>query len=606
MRPSFLLAAICLVGCVDQGAGPQPKKVDPGYVGKHLLAAAPELTPRLDIDLGGKVVYLGNKVSVERAVPGAAFTITHYWKVIASPGPGWQVFSMLRGEPTKPDFMNLPATDMQRAHGPATWKAGEIIEDEQEIFLRPDWRSIDVTVHVGLIQTGAHGIGDRLAATGPNTKDRAVIARRLEVDLSKAPPPPGTLHVLYAKGAITIDGTANDQGWMGISSSPEWPTAEGSPEPVGKAIGRITWDTDHLYVYANVTDSEVFSEFKNQDDPLWKQDCVELFIDADGNRRGYVELQVNPNNATFDSWFPAGRAAKGDEEWDSNMQTAAQINPGVGWEVEIAIPWAAIKGRDESMQVRLPPQVGDRWRLNVVRVDKKVDAKSPSASSWNRITYQDWHGLDRMLTVVFADQTGGVAPGTSPIPLPPPGTDPGAGSGSAIGSGGMMGSGTTMGSGSAAGSSGSLTIEIAANGAMLANGKAIAEADLGNLFRAAFARDKLTNVILVTDPAVPHATVVRFTDLAKAAGITKFSIAATATSLPATLPGRGSAVEQTLERSRVAPPSPSIAPRGGAGSGSAAPPSPPEMRLVRPNEPAPAAAASAASGSGSAAGSAAR
>ena len=35
-----------------------------------------------------------------------------------------------------------------------------------------------------------------------------------------------------------------------------------------------------------------------------------MFIDADGNRRGYVELQVNPNNVTFDSWFAGDRARR--------------------------------------------------------------------------------------------------------------------------------------------------------------------------------------------------------------------------------------------------------------------------------------------------------
>ena len=69
----YLLVAICVAACVDQGPGPQPKKVDPGFVGKHLLQAPPaDLTAKLDVDLGGKVVYLGNTVNVERAVPGQA------------------------------------------------------------------------------------------------------------------------------------------------------------------------------------------------------------------------------------------------------------------------------------------------------------------------------------------------------------------------------------------------------------------------------------------------------------------------------------------------------------------------------------------------------
>jgi hypothetical protein len=128
-------------------------------------------------------------------------------------------------------------------------------------------------------------------------------------------------------------------------------------------------------------------------------------------RRGYVELQVNPNNATFDSWFATTRAQAGDPKWDSGMQTQVKLRgssaPGdtdQGWDAELAIPWQAVRGRDEAMAVRLPPQVGDRWRLNLVRVDVKTGDKNPQASSWKRISSADFHALDRMLTVVFADQ----------------------------------------------------------------------------------------------------------------------------------------------------------------------------------------------------------
>jgi hypothetical protein len=192
----------------------------------------------------------------------------------------------------------------------------------------------------------------------------------------------------------------------------------------------MTWDEQNLYVFVSVTDTDVFSPYKNHDDPLWKQDAVEMFIDADGNRQGYVELQVNPNNATFDSFFATTRAQPGDEKWDSNMVTSVKArgtpdkegDTDQGWDIEIAIPLAAVKGRADQMQVRLPPQVGDRWRLNVVRVDARSGGGGPSASSWNRISYSDFHALDKMLTVVFADASGSITPPpqTPPQPQPPP------------------------------------------------------------------------------------------------------------------------------------------------------------------------------------------
>jgi hypothetical protein len=409
------------------------------------------LTPRLDVPLGGggdgggggKVVYLGNTIDRAAVVPGQIVRVTHYWQVVQPIGPGWKVFALVRGAPGTVDFMNLAATDMELGHGPARWQPGEVIEDIQDVVLRPDWRSATATLTVGLIAVGEHGVVDRMAASGPHTQDRAVIARVIDIDLSKAPPPPGTVHVPRAAGPFTIDGVASEPAWAAAATSPELVTAEGSAEPVGKATARLTWDDQFLYAFLSITDSDIVSEYRNHDEPLWKADCVELFIDADGNRRGYVELQVNPNNATFDSWFAVTRAQGGDPSWDSGMQTAVKLRgttaPGdtdQGWDAEIAIPWQAVRGRDGAMAVRLPPEVGDRWRMNVVRVDVRTGDKSPQASSWNRISSADFHALDRMLTVVFADPGGSIAPrpaGDAPgaAPVVPPSGGPASAAGSA-------------------------------------------------------------------------------------------------------------------------------------------------------------------------------
>jgi Carbohydrate family 9 binding domain-like len=466
MRSALVAAGlVSWVACVDQGPGPTPRKIERGYVTQHLLTALPtaELT-RLDVSIGGKVVYVGNTVDRPAVAPGQTVRVTHYWRVVEPVGAGWRVFGLVRGAAGTADFMNLPATDMQVGHPPARWKAGDLIEDIQDITLRPDWKSSTATLYVGLIAVGQHGLADRMAATGPHTHDRAVIARVIDVDLSKAPPPPGTIHVARAAGPIAIDGVASEPAWA-VAPSPELATAEGSAEPVGKATARLTWDDQYLYAYVTITDSDVWSEYREHDDPLWKQDCVELFIDADGNRRGYVELQVNPNNATFDSWFATTRAQPGDPSWESGMQTAVALRgtsergtADQGWDVEIAIPWQAMRGRDDAMAVRLPPRIGDRWRLNLVRVDVKSGEKNPSASSWNRITSADFHALDRMLTAVFADAGGSIVAAEAAAPGGGAGSGavaPGGGAGSAaVAPGGGAGSARPPGSGSGSAASG--------------------------------------------------------------------------------------------------------------------------------------------------------
>ena len=427
------VAAVVLAGCVDHGPGPQPRKIEASYVRDNLVAQVPADVTRVGVSLGGKVEYVGNRVERTSWIPGQSLRVVHYWRVIEPIGPDWRVFAFVRGAPSTADFMNLEATDMELGHPVGSWKPGEIIQDTQDIVLRPDWKSPTATLYVGLIETGGHDLGDRMPAAGAAVEDRAVIARTMPVDLSKAPPPQGTIYVPRAVGAISIDGIANDVGWATAVTSPDFATAEGSPEPLGRAFAKMTWNEQYLYLFVSITDSDIFSEYTKHDDPLWKADCVEIFIDADGNRRGYVELQVNPNNATFDKWWPATRAQPGDESWDSGMVTAVKLKKNgdadQGWDVEIEIPWAAVKGKDPQMAVRLPPEVGDRWRMNVVRVDVRKGGKDAAAASWNRITFADFHALDRMLTIVFADAQGNI---TKTAGTPPPAP---AGSGSAAGSG---------------------------------------------------------------------------------------------------------------------------------------------------------------------------
>lgn len=431
----WLVSVLVLAACIDTGPGPGPR-VDAKYARAHLLKEAPTDLDRFDVTLGGKVTYLGNKIDRTRLAPGQTLVIKHYWKVETAPGASWRPFALVRGPAGSADFMNLDETDMQSAHPIARWQPGEIIEDEQRITIRPDWTSPTATVYVGLIAVGRHTTLDRIAVTGARTQDRAIVAAKLEIDLARAPPPAGTIYIPHANGPIAIDGQATDPGWANGVSSPELVTADGSPEPSGKATAKLVWDETYLYVFLSIVDTDVTSPYKKHDDSLWKADAVELFVDADGNRSGYIELQVNPHNTTFDSWFPGPRGSQGDVPWDSGMVTAVKVrgtpdggDTDQGWDVEIGIPWAAIRGRDAGMKVSLPPRIGDRWKLNIVRVDVKSDNDRQSASSWNRIGYGDWHALDKMLTAVFADPTGSIVP-----PLETPEPVPGMGSGSAAGS----------------------------------------------------------------------------------------------------------------------------------------------------------------------------
>ena len=70
----------------------------------------------------------------------------------------------------------------------------------------------------------------------------------------------------------------------------------------------------------------------------------------------------------------------------------------------------------------------------------------------------------------------------------------------------------------------SLVLEIPLSGDVVVGGKVMTDANLDNLFRAAFTRDKTTQVVLKADTGVHHGRVVNLMERAKAAGLTRLAI----------------------------------------------------------------------------------
>jgi hypothetical protein len=411
----YLLAVALIAACVErEPRHNQPPPPDPATIEKNIFTELPadaNLAAPINADLGGKVVYLGAVADKQAVRPGDKLRITHWWKVTEPPGADWRVFTHVVGT-DKNDWMNVDYTPMRAGHGPDKWKAGQILRDEQDIVLDGDWKSPHAQIAVGLYRKGSHGVDGRMAiASGPADQERRVLALQLPVLAKDAAAPAPAYTIARASGAIAVDGKADEPAWGAAAWGPPFSDTIGG-DAIGQATrAKLLYDDAHLYAFIEATDTDAFSEFTDRDGTLWKADVVELFIDADGNRRGYVELQVNPNNAQLDAWFQTTRHQGSDFEWSAGMTSAVTVrgthairhDTDEGWDVEVAIPLAAVKGRDDAMAVTLPPRPGDTWRVNVVRVDKPRDAKSIRASSWSAVTIQDFHGLDRLATMTFGE-----------------------------------------------------------------------------------------------------------------------------------------------------------------------------------------------------------
>ena len=413
---ALVLALACVVATVSPGC--KKSESNAAFVKNNIVLEVPTIQNRIDVRIGDGVVYLGNDLDAKRAPAGGSVTITHYWQVtddsqVTDGGGdslnGWKVFTHLVG--AGDEWSGADQTPMRSAHPPPKWRAGQIVIDRQVLHIDPGWGSPSMAVAVGLFRGNERMALDTKRGTELGNADSVgrLIVAKVEVAQKQT-----SYEVRKTRDSISLDGVGNEDAWTNASWSPTFTTAKGGKDPVGSARARLLWDESNLYALIEVEDTDIHSPFPNRDDTLWKADVVELFIDADKNRRGYVELQVNPNNAVFDAFFPRTRAQPHHFEWNSSLRSAVSVDGTTDrrsdldrrWTTEIAIPHRDVLGMAAEMKVSIPPMLGDSWRLNVIRVDLAKGAKSITASSWNPITIRDFHALGRMLTVVFVDEHG--------------------------------------------------------------------------------------------------------------------------------------------------------------------------------------------------------
>jgi polyisoprenoid-binding protein YceI len=286
------------------------------------------------------------------------------------------------------------------------WKKGVIIRDEHAISLPRTWKAPEAEIYVGLWR----GAERMKVAKGPSDGKDRVLAARLPVSAGTATEPRRRYQARKAAAAPVLDGDLSDATWKGLPSTGRFVGSMDGAAAEARTDAKLAWDDGHLYVAFEVEDSDVASTFTRRDDKLWTQDAVEMFIDADGDGKEYVELQVSPAGVVFDSYLPEYR--KNEDDWSSGMRVAVKVDGTLnkrddkdrGWSVEMEIPMAAVKGRSSDAH-ELPPKLGSSWRVNFFRMDKPVEGPQV-ATAWSPPKVGDFHALDRFGEVRFVDAEG--------------------------------------------------------------------------------------------------------------------------------------------------------------------------------------------------------
>jgi hypothetical protein len=214
--------------------------------------------------------------------------------------------------------------------------------------------------------------------------------------------------------ALEIDGKLDEPAWRTAPSALLVDVRSGEPNrdfPVDARV-HLLWSQAGFYVGFDVQDANVSGGFpRDATDPhLWTRDTVEIMVDPDGDGDGadYYEIQIGPQNLIFDSAFDRYNEPRsepdgpfGHEEWSSHAKSAVTVRGTLdrpsdrdeGYVVEAFLPWKAF-----SKAKRIPPAIGDTWRLNFYAMqDNGGVAWSPilnegnfhKASRFGRVTWTE-------------------------------------------------------------------------------------------------------------------------------------------------------------------------------------------------------------------------
>jgi len=210
--------------------------------------------------------------------------------------------------------------------------------------------------------------------------------------------------VLRTRTPIHVDGKLDDPVWAAAPVVGKFlNNVDGSPSPL-ETEAKILYDDRFLYFGYRCQDENVWATLKKRDEHLWTEEVFEVFLRADLRYKSYIELEVNPLGALIDIYLVDVRKPLHYESWNSEkIAWAVQVDGTVdgkgkdrGWSCELALPM-----EDVVPAPNIPPKPGDRWMLNLYRVESKPQK---AALAWSPTYRNDFHIPDKFGVIVFSDK----------------------------------------------------------------------------------------------------------------------------------------------------------------------------------------------------------
>jgi hypothetical protein len=427
LRATALVTVVGLAFACAEHATPtltpaQKKKAEAAI----LAEAKPAVTVGAVIE--DQVKLLGYDIDRTTVAPGQTFTVTYYLEALGEPMGDNTLFVHLQGRKNdRKAWMNLDHHPVEGLLPLRQLKKGQIVKDVQRVTVPADFTGGEAKLYWGLWR-GEYRLKIKNPEAVPHDDEGRVILATIQIKGARPTLPQATASRIADDAAITVDGKLDEAFWSTATWTAKWTHPNGTDAPAPDAQAAFLWTPTTLYVGVRATDTDIWTDFTERDSNTWEQEVIELFIDADGDKKDYLELQVTPANVVFDARFEAHRSdlAKA-RAWNmAGLRTAVVVDGTLnarddedkGYTLEMAIPVAEVPGAPHS-----PIEPGDVWRVNLFRWDfPKGGRQQPSAFSPPIVP--DFHALDRFGRLSFVDPS---APAPAPTTAAPSAPAPASG-----------------------------------------------------------------------------------------------------------------------------------------------------------------------------------
>jgi len=213
--------------------------------------------------------------------------------------------------------------------------------------------------------------------------------------------------VMRTLGPIKVDGVFDEPSWRAAKSTGSFRANDGSDSAVSRVEAKMLWDDSNLYFAFECDDTDIVGTMKKRDEHLWQEEVVEIFIDPDGDQKNYIELEVNPLGAFLDLFVLTPVVPIPYESYNIPAHWAVKVDGTVqnssdrdrGWSVELALPL-----KEAVTAPNLPPKNGDKWRLNLYRIERKPKEQ---LIAWSPTLKPSFHTPARFGEVIFSTRKAG-------------------------------------------------------------------------------------------------------------------------------------------------------------------------------------------------------